>query len=137
MTKKENLTYAKPKEEFGIRVLMASLATVLEDPGNEKKDGLVSLDTTVMVSLSSRSVVGEFQEQPDGEGCVTCLYFSLEYIIWSSVTASVNKRFLVVVVFGGLFEIRDHIVDAVVIARILKASLGLPVLNGGERNRYF
>nr|GEW92834.1 retrovirus-related Pol polyprotein from transposon TNT 1-94 [Tanacetum cinerariifolium] len=58
---------------------------------------------------------------------------SLEYIIWSGVTASVKKRFLVVVVLGGLFEIRDHIVDAVVSARILEVSLVFPVLNGGKR----
>ncbi|GJT21259.1 hypothetical protein Tco_0891196 [Tanacetum coccineum] len=90
---------------------MTSLASVFKDPGNEEKDGLVSLDTTVMVPLPS----------------------SLEYIIWSGVTASVNKRFLVVVVLGGLFEIRDHTVDAVVIARILEASLVFLILNGGER----
>ena len=42
--------------------------------------------------------------------------------------ANDKKRFLVVVVSGGLFEIRNQIVDAVVIARILEAALVLPVL---------
>ncbi|GJU76990.1 ribonuclease H-like domain-containing protein, partial [Tanacetum coccineum] len=106
----ENPRYAKPKEEFGIWVFMASLASVFKDPGNEEKDGLVSLDTA-MVPLPS----------------------SLEYITWSGVTANEKKRFLVVVVLGGLFEIRNHIVNAVVIARILKASLVLPVLIRDER----
>ncbi|GKC72673.1 hypothetical protein Tco_1118556 [Tanacetum coccineum] len=112
MTKKENPTYAKPKEGFGIRVFMASLASVFKDPGNEEKDGLVSLDNA-MVPLPP----------------------SLEYIIWSGVTANDKKRLLVVVVLGGLFEIRNHIVDAFVIARILEALLVLPVLNGDERIR--
>ncbi|GJW45259.1 hypothetical protein Tco_0074058 [Tanacetum coccineum] len=89
---------------------MASMASVFKDPGNEEKDGLM-----------------------DGEGCVLCLDFNLEYIIWSGVTANQKKRFMVVVVLGGLFAIRNHIVDAVVIARILEASLALPVLNGDER----
>ncbi|GKA56993.1 hypothetical protein Tco_0756065, partial [Tanacetum coccineum] len=31
-----------------------SLASVFKDPGNEEKDGLVNLDTTVMVPLPSR-----------------------------------------------------------------------------------
>ncbi|GKB14519.1 hypothetical protein Tco_0848442 [Tanacetum coccineum] len=82
---------------------MTSLASVFMDSGNEEKDGLVSLDTTVMVPLPS----------------------------------SVKKKFLVVVVLGGLFEIRDHTVDAVVIARILEASLVFLILNGGERYLYF
>nr|GEY59959.1 hypothetical protein [Tanacetum cinerariifolium] len=92
----KNPTYAKPKEEFEIRVLMASLASMFEDPDNEEKDVF------------------------------------LEYIIWPGVTASVKKRFLVVVVLGGLFEIRDHIVDTVVSARILEVSLVFLVLNGGK-----
>nr|GEX24758.1 hypothetical protein [Tanacetum cinerariifolium] len=41
---RSQLTYAKAKEEFGIQVFMASLASVFKDPGNEEKDGLVSLD---------------------------------------------------------------------------------------------
>nr|GEY37328.1 DnaJ homolog subfamily C GRV2 [Tanacetum cinerariifolium] len=85
MTKKENPAYAKPKEEFGIRILIASLESVFEDPGNEEKDKFV------------------------------------------------KKRFLVVVVLGGLFKIRDHIVDAVVSARILEVSLVFSILNRGER----
>nr|GEV07846.1 GDP-fucose protein O-fucosyltransferase [Tanacetum cinerariifolium] len=115
-------------------IFVASLASVFEDPSgdNGEKDGLVSLDTTAMVPLPPRSVVGEFWEQPDGEGYVPCLDFSLEYRRRSGVIANEKKRFLVVVVSGGLFEIRNQIVDAVVIARILEASLVLPVLNGDE-----
>ncbi|PWA44013.1 GDP-fucose protein O-fucosyltransferase [Artemisia annua] len=113
-------------------IFVASLASVFEDPSNGEKDGLVSLDTTAMVPLPPRSAVGEFWEQPDGEGYVPCLDFSLEYRRRSGVIANEKTRFLVVVVSGGLFEIRNQIVDAVVIARILEASLVLPVLNGDE-----
>nr|GFD21173.1 O-fucosyltransferase 37 [Tanacetum cinerariifolium] len=87
-------------------IFVASLASVFEDPSgdNGEKDGLVSLDTTAMVPLPPRSVVGEFWEQPDGEGYVPCLDFSLEYRRRSGVIANEKKRFLVVVVSGGLFE---------------------------------
>nr|GEV41695.1 O-fucosyltransferase 37 [Tanacetum cinerariifolium] len=84
---------------------MASLASVFKDPGSDKKDGLLSLDTT-MVPLPPR---------------------------WSCVITNVNKRFLVVVGLGGLFDIRNQIVDAVVIARILEASLVFLVSNRDER----
>ncbi|KAJ9568383.1 hypothetical protein OSB04_004349 [Centaurea solstitialis] len=88
-----------------------------------------------MVPLPPRSVAGvssEFWKQPDGEGFRPCLDFSLRYRRRSRVIANEKRRFLVVVVSGGLFQIRNQIVDAVVIARILEAALVLPVLQGDE-----
>nr|GEU38359.1 ribonuclease H-like domain-containing protein [Tanacetum cinerariifolium] len=87
---------------------MTSLASVFKDLGSDEKDGLLSLDTT-MVPLPPRKR--------------------------SCVITNENKRFLVVVGLGGLFDIRNQIDDAVVIARILEASLVLSVLIGDERQR--
>nr|GEZ38873.1 putative reverse transcriptase domain-containing protein [Tanacetum cinerariifolium] len=70
----------------------------------------------------------------DGEGCVMYLDSSLENIIWPGVTANEKERFLVVLVLGGLFAIRTHIVDAIVIDRILETSFVFLVLNGDERS---
>lgn len=89
-----------------------------------------------MVPLPPRSVTGtasEFWQQPDGEGYRPCLDFSLNYRRRSSKIAKEKMKFLVVLVSGGLFQIRNQIVDAVVIARILEAALVFPVLQGDER----
>nr|GEX74200.1 GDP-fucose protein O-fucosyltransferase [Tanacetum cinerariifolium] len=89
---------------------MASLASMFKDLGSEEKDGLL-----------------------DDEGYMSCLGFSLEYRRRSCVITNENKWFLVVVDLGGLFEIRNQIVDVVIIARILEASLVLTILNRDER----
>nr|XP_043618437.1 O-fucosyltransferase 37 [Erigeron canadensis] len=113
-------------------LVLASLSSVFQDPGVENDD-TVSLDTTSMVPLPPRTVVGtEFWKQPDGEGYRPCLHFSLKYRKRSVKIANEEKRFLVVVVSGGLVELRNQIVDAVVIARILEAALVLPILQGDE-----
>ncbi|KZV46494.1 hypothetical protein F511_10599 [Dorcoceras hygrometricum] len=70
----------------------------------------------------------EFWKQPDGMGFRPCLHFSLEYRKASSRISKQKKKFLVVVVSGGLNQQRNQIVDAVVIARILDAALVVPVL---------
>lgn len=74
-----------------------------------------------------------FWKQPDGEGYRPCLAFGLMYRTRSGGIVNEKKRFLVVVVSGGLVQIRNQIVDAVVIARVLEAALVLPVLKGDER----
>lgn len=70
----------------------------------------------------------EFWKQPDGEGYEPCLEFSLTYRKKAARVSRERKRFLVVVVSGGLNQQRNQIVDAVVIATILEAALVVPVL---------
>ncbi|XP_076915601.1 O-fucosyltransferase 37-like [Bidens hawaiensis] len=116
-------------------LFLASLSSVYQDPTADDTNSPVSLSVTSMVPLPLRSVSGNalgFWEQPDGEGFRPCLMFGMKYRRRSVKIANEKKRFLVVVVSGGLFRIRAQIVDAVVIARVLEAALVLPVLNGDE-----
>lgn len=70
----------------------------------------------------------EFWKQPDGEGYRPCLDFSIEYRKASAKISKEKRRFLMVMVSGGLNQQRNQIADAVVIARILEAALVVPVL---------
>ena len=70
----------------------------------------------------------EFWEQPDGLGYKPCLDFSREYRRESEGVVMNRRRYLMVVVSGGMNQQRNQIVDAVVIARILGASLVVPIL---------
>lgn len=70
----------------------------------------------------------EFWKQPNGEGYKPCLGFSLSYRKKAARVSKEKKRFIVVVVSGGLNQQRNQIVDAVVIATILEAALVVPVL---------
>ncbi|KAI3499544.1 hypothetical protein L1887_35347 [Cichorium endivia] len=121
-------------------LFLASLSSVFQDPtAADNNDAPVSLTTTAMVPLPPRSVAGtasEFWEQPNGEGYRPCLDFSLNYRKRSSKIAKEKTKFLVVLVSGGLFQIRNQIVDAVVIARILEAALVFPVLQGDESEEF-
>ncbi|CAI9280505.1 unnamed protein product [Lactuca saligna] len=121
-------------------LFLASLSSVFQDPtAADNNDAPVSLTTTAMVPLPPRSVAGtasEFWQQPDGEGYRPCLDFSLNYRKRSSKIAKEKMKFLVVLVSGGLFQIRNQIVDAVVIARILEAALVFPVLQGDESEEF-
>lgn len=74
------------------------------------------------------AVEREFWRQPDGEGYRPCLDFSLDYRKMSARISKEKRKFLVVVVSGGVNQQRNQIVDAVVIARILEAALVVPVL---------
>lgn len=71
---------------------------------------------------------GEFWKQPDGLGYKPCLDFSRDYRRESDGIVKNRKRYLMVVVSGGLNQQRNQIVDAVVIARILGAALVVPIL---------
>ncbi|CAL9133997.1 unnamed protein product [Musa textilis] len=73
---------------------------------------------------------GEFWRQPDGMGYVPCPKFSKQYRAEGEAAARAGRRkkYLLVVVSGGLNQQRNQIVDAVVIARILGAALVVPVL---------
>ncbi|XP_006840183.2 uncharacterized protein At1g04910 isoform X1 [Amborella trichopoda] len=67
----------------------------------------------------------EFWKQPNGLGYEPCLHFSIGY---RRASRKKRKGFVMVVVSGGLNQQRNQIVDAVVIARILEATLVVPVL---------
>ncbi|CAO2818070.1 unnamed protein product [Amaranthus hypochondriacus] len=114
------------------RMLLASLSAIFSDYGDEDKP---RLSVSEMVPLPAHGIPSnlsqeeiEFWKQPDNEGYQPCLDFSIGYRKESSVISRENKRFLVVVASGGLNQQRNQIVDAVVIARILKAALVVPIL---------
>lgn len=83
-----------------------------------------------------------FWTQPEGYGYRPCLDFSAEYRKGSEVARRGRRKYLMVVVTGGINQQRNQIVDAVVIARILGAALVVPILQvnviwGDERySRY-
>lgn len=84
----------------------------------------------------------EFWKQPDGLGYKPCLGFSREYSRASERIVTDRRKYLMVVVSGGMNQQRNQIVDAVVIARILGATLVVPVLQvnviwGDERYSTF
>ncbi|GMN55324.1 hypothetical protein TIFTF001_024445 [Ficus carica] len=70
----------------------------------------------------------EFWKQPNGLGYRPCLGFSREYRKRSEEILKNRRKYLMVVVSGGMNQQRNQIVDAVVIARILGAALVVPVL---------
>ncbi|KAK7271606.1 hypothetical protein RJT34_27644 [Clitoria ternatea] len=70
----------------------------------------------------------EFWKQPDGLGYKPCLSFSRDYRRASEGILRNRRKYLMVVVSGGMNQQRNQIVDAVVIARILGASLVVPIL---------
>ncbi|KAL5715364.1 hypothetical protein ACHQM5_017193 [Ranunculus cassubicifolius] len=72
---------------------------------------------------------GEFWKQPDDLGYRPCLECSEGYKRSVVNSNGRGKRFLMVVVSGGLNQQKNQIADAVVIARILDATLVLPVLH--------
>ncbi|KAE8666952.1 hypothetical protein F3Y22_tig00112471pilonHSYRG00068 [Hibiscus syriacus] len=74
------------------------------------------------------SLESEFWKQPDGMGYRPCLEFSDEYERTSNVIMNDRRKYLLVVVSGGMNQQRNQIVDAVVIARILGAALVVPIL---------
>ena len=70
----------------------------------------------------------EFWKQPDGLGYRSCLDFSRDYRRATQGIVKDRRKYLMVVVSGGLNQQRNQIVDAVVIARILGAALVVPIL---------
>ncbi|XP_027338799.1 O-fucosyltransferase 20-like [Abrus precatorius] len=70
----------------------------------------------------------EFWKQPNGLGYKPCLDFSREYRRESEMVVKNRRKYLMVVVSGGMNQQRNQIVDAVVIARILGAALVVPIL---------
>ncbi|KAG1327193.1 O-fucosyltransferase 20 [Cocos nucifera] len=70
----------------------------------------------------------EFWRQPEGMGYRPCVGFSREYRRQSELVRADRRKYLLVVVSGGVNQQRNQIVDAVVIARILGAALVVPIL---------
>ncbi|MQL89347.1 hypothetical protein Taro_021916, partial [Colocasia esculenta] len=70
----------------------------------------------------------DFWKQPDGMGYRPCLDFSFKYKEATKVIKKDRRKYLMVVVSGGLNQLRNQIIDAVVIARILDAALVVPIL---------
>lgn len=79
-------------------------------------------------SLGRVEEKSEFWEQPDGLGYRPCLDFGKQYGKWSGEIMKDRRKYLMVVVAGGMNQQRNQIVDAVVIARILGAALVVPIL---------
>ncbi|KAK6148086.1 hypothetical protein DH2020_018998 [Rehmannia glutinosa] len=115
-------------------ITLASLSLILRDYPKQDEP---TLSSSVMMPLPAHgvpanqnltSVEREFWRQPDNQGYRPCLAFSLDYRKASAKISKEKRKFLVVVVSGGLNQQRNQIVDAVVIARILGAALVVPVL---------
>ncbi|CAL5440830.1 unnamed protein product [Camellia sinensis] len=110
---------------------IASLSALISASSDDEP----RLSQSVMVPLPVHRVSGnlseeerEFWQQPDGEGYQPCLDLSIGYRRASAGILKGKRRFLMVVVSGGLNQQRNQIIDAVVIARILEAALVVPVL---------
>ncbi|EEF41735.1 O-fucosyltransferase 20 [Ricinus communis] len=103
---------------------VVGLALINERLGdNEKSKSLISNRYE-----TSEGEESEFWKQPDGLGYKPCLDFSKEYRRGSELVVKDRRKYLIVVVSGGMNQQRNQIVDAVVIARILGAALVVPIL---------
>ncbi|EXB59949.1 hypothetical protein L484_013070 [Morus notabilis] len=92
---------------------------------SEERDSRLS-ETKMVEENDERK--SEFWKQPNGMGYRPCLGFSQEYRKASERIVNDRRKYLIVVVNGGMNQQRNQIVDAVVIARILGAALVVPVL---------
>ncbi|KAJ6309757.1 hypothetical protein OIU76_014652 [Salix suchowensis] len=92
---------------------------------NESLKGAVDFQGRISGGVEEDS---EFWKQPDGLGFKPCLKFSGEYSKESELILEDRRKYLLVVVSGGMNQQRNQIVDAVVIARILGAALVVPIL---------
>lgn len=117
LSKSELDVDSSQKDEF--EFLISNVQLQAKGPsGVEKKDE----ENSVEVEKS------EFWKQPDGLGYRPCLDFSRDYRRGSEWVLKNRRKYLMVVVSGGMNQQRNQIVDAVVIARILGASLVVPIL---------
>lgn len=97
--------------------------------GNSKPSKPAAELSAAVLQMKGENQEAEFWRQPKGLGYRPCLEFSGEYRKISDVVRRENRRkYLLVVVSGGLNQQRNQIVDAVVIARILGAALVVPIL---------
>lgn len=96
-----------------------------KDDSSLISSGVLSFPVKIEEKYEEKS---DFWEQPDGLGYRPCLDFSEEYKKSSVEILKDRTKYLVVVVSGGMNQQRNQIVDAVVIARILGATLVVPIL---------
>ncbi|KAF8099735.1 hypothetical protein N665_0238s0061 [Sinapis alba] len=101
--------------------------------GEEEHHAVFSAKNDMQSNSSSNETLllpteGDFWKQPDGLGFKPCLGFSRQYRKDSNSILKNRWKYLLVVVSGGMNQQRNQIVDAVIIARILGASLVVPVL---------
>ncbi|XP_030547367.1 O-fucosyltransferase 20-like isoform X1 [Rhodamnia argentea] len=104
------------------------IATTVRDPNAQTNQILNSIEEQRPSISTKSSEHSEFWKQPDGLGYRPCLEFSREYRRASEGIVKNRRKYLMVVVSGGMNQQRNQIVDAVVIARILGASLVVPIL---------
>eukprot|EP00897_Mesotaenium_endlicherianum_P001234 jgi/Mesen1/1138/ME000123S00308 len=69
-----------------------------------------------------------FWQQPDGGGFKPCIEPSGKYKKLSANVTQEKDKYLMVVVGGGLNQMRAQICDAVVLARVLGAALVVPIM---------
>ncbi|KAI6675828.1 hypothetical protein NL676_036624 [Syzygium grande] len=105
-----------------------AIATAVHDPNARTNQILRSIEEQQPSVSRNASEESEFWKQPDGLGYRPCLVFSPEYRKASQGIVKNRRKYLVVVVSGGMNQQRNQIVDAVVIARVLGASLVVPIL---------
>jgi GDP-fucose protein O-fucosyltransferase len=79
-------------------------------------------------SALGNNISKDFWKQPNDMAYRPCLEFSEEYRLELVVMAANKRKYLLVVVSGGLNQQKIEIIDAVVIARILGATLVVPIL---------
>ncbi|CAN0905932.1 O-fucosyltransferase 37 [Linum grandiflorum] len=112
--------------------LLVSLSSSSKHGGGDGIGMAESITLPLPVRNSGRNNISheeqEFWKQPEDGGYKPCLYFTTEYRKASARISKEKRRFVVVVVTGGLNQQRNQIVDSVVIARILEAALVVPVL---------
>ncbi|XP_038893614.1 O-fucosyltransferase 37 [Benincasa hispida] len=128
---KSSISFPSMSSSSQSRLLLSLLSPV----ASSANQNLPKLSTSVVVPLPAHGVSSnlsdeetEFWKQPDGEGYRPCLDFSFEYRKASAKISKEKRRFLMVMVSGGLNQQKNQIADAVVIARILEAALIVPVL---------
>ena len=107
---------------------------VIENENSVKNGGSQPLIASVQLKAREKKENDEefekteFWKQPDGLGYKPCLEFSRDYRRATQGIVNNRRKYLMVVVSGGLNQQRNQIVDAVVIARILGAALVVPIL---------
>lgn len=101
---------------------------ILENTRLSSSSSLMPLASNVEVREEGGDEKSEFWKQPDGLGYRPCLDFSREYRKQTQGVVNNRRKYLMVVVSGGMNQQRNQIVDAVVIARILGAALVVPIL---------
>ncbi|KAF5752684.1 hypothetical protein HS088_TW01G00600 [Tripterygium wilfordii] len=124
--------YSKPRAEHGEKEefltsngFAKSEVGIAPDSGKSDSKSLIS---NRYAEKSGKDEASEFWRQPDGMGYKPCLDFSREYRRDSQGIVKDRRKYLLVVVSGGMNQQRNQIVDAVVIARILGAALVVPIL---------